>query len=81
MIFFFFFFLFIIREMEIPGRHGFLDQVVYNRERIECLSVSPLALAFHLVLRSRFSFESRLGISIPLFFSVPFLRRLQMKRE
>lgn len=78
---FFFFFLFIIREMEIPGRHGFLDQVVYNRERIECLSVSPLALAFHLVLRSRFSFESRLGISIPLFFSVPFLRRLQMKRE
>lgn len=40
--------------------------LIYNRERIESLSVS-LALAFHLVLRSRFSFESRLGISIPLF--------------
>lgn len=71
---FFFFFFITLRDGNTWKAWIFRSSglLAYNRERIESLSVSPLALAFHLVLRSRFSFESRLGISIPLFFSVPF---------
>lgn len=76
---FFFFFIFVslyiyIRDGNISKASIFRSKsglLIYNRERIESLSVS-LALAFHLVLRSRFSFESRLGISIPLFSRLSF---------
>lgn len=76
-IFFFSLFLFhyiYIRDGNISKASIFRSKsglLIYNRERIESLSVS-LALAFHLVLRSRFSFESRLGISIPLFSRLSF---------